>query len=227
MSKKVTKADSNLENVEQALGRTELFIEKNQKTITIIVLALIVLVGGYWAYKKLYIEPLEVEAQRQVFYAQASFGNDEYQEALDGDGNSPGFLEIIDTYGNTPIGNLAHYYAGISYLHLGEFEDAIKYLKKFKTADIELKSIAAGAIGDAQLELGNKEEAVKAYNKAISSPTSEITTPYYLLKMGIVYEELGENEKALEAYKSIKEDYKSSAEARQIDKYIVRVKLKQ
>lgn len=227
MSKKVTKADSNLENVEQALGRTELFIEKNQKTITIIVLALIVLVGGYWAYKKLYIEPLEVEAQRQVFYAQASFGNDEYQEALDGDGNSPGFLEIIDTYGNTPIGNLAHYYAGISYLHLGEFEDAIKYLKKFKTSDIELKSIAAGAIGDAQLELGNKEEAVKAYNKAISSPTSEITTPYYLLKMGIVYEELGENEKALEAYKSIKEDYKSSAEARQIDKYIVRVKLKQ
>ncbi len=227
MSKKVTKADSNLENVEQALGRTELFIEKNQKTITVIVLALIVLVGGYWAYKKLYIEPLEVEAQRQVFYAQASFGNDEYQEALDGDGNSPGFLEIIDTYGNTSIGNLANYYAGISYLHLGEFEDAIKYLKKFKTSDIELKSIAAGAIGDAQLELGNKEEAVKAYNKAISSPTSEITTPYYLLKMGIVYEELGENEKALEAYKSIKENYKSSAEARQIDKYIVRVKLKQ
>ena len=227
MSKKETRADRSLENVEQALGRTELFIEKNQKTITIIVLALIVLVGGYWAYKKLYIEPLEVEAQRQVFYAQTSFGNDEYQEALDGDGNSPGFLEIIDTYGSTPMGNLANYYAGISYLHLGEFEEAISYLKKFKTSNIELKSIAAGAMGDAQLELGNKEEAIKAYNKAISSPTSEITTPYYLLKIGIVYEELGENDKALASYKTIKEEYKKSTEARQIDKYITRAKLKQ
>lgn len=227
MSKKEKKAENSLENVEQALGRTELFIEKNQKTITIIVLALIVLVGGYWAYKKLYIEPLEVEAQRQVFYAQTSFSNDEYQVALEGDGNSPGFLEIIDTYGNTPIGNLSNYYAGICYLHLGEFENAINYLKKFKTSNIELKSIAAGAIGDAQLELGNKEEAVKAYNKAISSPTSEITTPFYLLKIGVVYEELGENEKALKSYQTIKEDYKNSSEARQIDKYITRVKLKQ
>src|SRR5690554_1882632 len=146
MSKKVTKADSNLENVEQALGRTELFIEKNQKTITVVVLALIVVVGGYWAYKKLYIEPLEVEAQRQVFYAQTSFGNNDYQVALDGDGNNPGFLEIIDTYGNTSIGNLASYYAGISYLHLGEFDEAIDHLKKFKTSNIELKSIAAGAM---------------------------------------------------------------------------------
>lgn len=227
MSKKETRADSNLENVEQALGRTELFIEKNQKTITIIVLALIFVVGGYWAYKKLYIEPLEVEAQRQVFYAQTSFSNDDYQVALDGDGNSPGFLEVIDTYGNTAVGNLANYYAGISYLHLGEYEDAINYLNKFKTSDTELKSIAAGATGDAQLELGNKEEAIKAYKKAVSSPTSEITTPYYLLKIGIVYEELGENEKALESYKTIKDDYKNSTEARQIDKYITRAKLKQ
>ena len=226
MSKKVTKAESNLENVEQALGRTELFIEKNQKTITIIILALIVLVGGYWAYKKLYIEPLEKEAQRQVFYAQSSFSNDAYQEALDGDGNSPGFLEIIDTYGNTAIGNLANYYAGVSYLHLGQFEEAIGYLKKFKTSNIELKSITAGALGDAQLELGNKEEAIKAYKRAISSPTSEITTPYYLMKIGLVYEELGENAKALESYKSIKEDYKESTEARQIDKYITRASLK-
>lgn len=226
MSKKETKADSNLENVEQALGRTEQFIETNQKTISIIVLALIVVVGGYWAFKKFYVEPLEAEAQRMAFYAQISFGNDQYQEALDGDGNNLGFLEVIDTYGSTSAGNLSRYYAGISYLHLGQFEEAISYLKGFKTSDVELKSLATGAIGDAYLELGNKEEAVKAYKKAASVPTSELTTPFYLLKAGIVYEEMNDNAKALEVYQEIKENFRNSTEARQIDKYITRVKLK-
>lgn len=226
MSKKETNTENNLENVEQALGRTEQFIEKNQKSITIVILALIVVVGGYWAYKKLYVEPLVAEAQQQIFQAQISFNNDQFQEALDGDGNSPGFLEIIDNYGNTSIGNLSYYYAGISYLHLGQYEEAIEYLKEFKTSNIELEALATGAIGDAYLELGDKEEAVGYYKKAAAVEKSDITTPYYLFKSGLVYEELGQNDLALQAYEMIKDEFKSSTEARQIDKYITRASLK-
>jgi len=226
MSKKETKTEDNLENVEQALGRTEQFIENNQKSITIIILALIVVVGGYWAYKKLYVEPLVAEAQQEIFQAQIYFNNDQFQEALDGDGNSPGFLEIIDNYGNTSVGNLSYYYAGISYLHLGQYEEAIEYLKKFKTSNIELEAIATGAIGDAYLELGNKEDAVDYYKKAAAVEKSEVTTPYYLFKSGLVYEELGQNDLALQAYEMIKDEFKGSTEARQIDKYITRASLK-
>jgi tetratricopeptide (TPR) repeat protein len=226
MSKKEIKTENNLENVEQALGKTEQFIETNQKLITIIILALIVVVGGYWAYKKLYVEPLVAEAQQQIFQAQINFNNDEFQNALDGDGNSPGFLEIIDSYGNTSIGNLSQYYAGISYLHLGQFEDAIDHLKKFKTSNIELKALSIGAIGDAYLELGNKDEALDYYKKAAAVEKSDITTPYYLFKSGLVYEELGQTDLAIQAYEMIKDQFKSSSEARQIDKYITRASLK-
>jgi len=224
MSKKETAAETNLESVEHALSSTEKFIEDNQKNITIIVLALIILVGGYWAYKKLYMEPRNEEAQQSIFQAENYFNNEQFQTALDGDGMAPGFLEIIDSYSNTQTGNLSKYYAGISYLHLGEFETAIDYLKDFNTKNIELKAIATGAIGDAYLELDNKEEALRYYNKAISIE-NELTTPFYLLKKGIVLEEMGNKEDALKAYQIIKDDFETSTEARQIDKYITRVSL--
>ena len=224
MSKKENTAETNLENVEHALGRSERFIEDNQKNITIFVLALIIVVGGYWAYKKLYMEPRNAEAQLSVFHAQNYFNNDQYQIALDGDGMAPGFLEVIDNYENTKAGMLSKYYAGISYLHLGEFELSIDYLKGFKTKNEELKAIANGAMGDAHLELGNMQEALKFYTKAIDAG-NELATPFYLLKKGIILEEMDNKVEALKAYQTIKDKYENSAEARQIDKYITRVSL--
>jgi tetratricopeptide (TPR) repeat protein len=224
MSKKENTAETNLENVEHALGRSERFIEDNQKNITIFVLALVIVVGGYWAYKKLYMEPRNAEAHQSVFHAQNYFNNDQFQIALDGDGMAPGFLEVIDNYGNTQTGKLSKYYAGISYLHLGEFEMALDYLKGFKSSNVELQAIANGAMGDAHIELGNQEEALKFYDKAIDLK-NELTAPFYLLKKGIVLEEMDNKAEALKAYQTIKDEYETSAEAGQIDKYITRASL--
>ncbi|WP_088654629.1 YfgM family protein [Geofilum rhodophaeum] len=224
MSKKETTVENNLENVEHALGRTEKFIEDNQKTLTIILLALIVLVGGYWAYKKFYEEPRNTEAQKSLFQAQQYFGNEEFQLALEGDGMESGFLDVIENSGGTQAGKLARYYAGISYLHLGDYESAIDYLKQFKTSNEELKSLAQGAIGDAYLELGNQAEALKQYNKAIAV-NNAVTAPFYLMKKGLVLEAGGDKEGALESFQTIKDDFSESVEARQIDKYITRVSL--
>lgn len=225
MSKKEIKKDDTLENVESALGKTEQFIEENQKTLTLIVLALVIIVGGYWAYKKLYVLPQNKEAQKLSFSAQLYFERDSFHMALEGDGINPGFLEIADDFGQTQMGKLSNYYAGISYLHLGEYENAIEYLKKFKTDNEELAAVAAGAIGDSYLELGDKEEALSWYSKAVDHKNL-VTTPFYLLKEGNLYEQLGQNEKALESYQTIKDQYKNSSEAREIDKYITRVSLK-
>lgn len=225
MSKKTTtSAEQNLQSVETALGKTEMFIEENQKNITIFILALIILVGGYWAYKKLYMEPRNEEAQKAAFIAQNYFSDNEFQLAVDGDGMAPGFLKIIDSYGNTKTGKLSKYYVGVSYLHLGQYEDAITFLSGFKTKNPELKAIATGAIGDAHLELGNQDKALKQYDLAIAV-NNDITTPFYLLKKGLVLESMGNKGEALKAYLIIKEQYGNSAEARQIDKYITRVSL--
>jgi len=212
------------ENVEHALSKTEQFIEDNQKTLSIITLALILIVGGYWGLKKLYFQPLEQEALNSIYAAQNYFERDSFKLALNGDGNSLGFLDVIDEYGSTNPGELAQYYAGICYLHIGDYEQAIEYLSDFSSDDELINATKDGAIGDANLELGNKEEAISYYEKA-ADIDNEVTAPTYLMKLGLLYEDMGNKSKALEAYSMIKKQYKSSPEARSIDKYITRASL--
>ncbi|MBZ4676781.1 MAG: hypothetical protein JG782_1401 [Anaerophaga sp.] len=223
MAKKQQHEDS-FENVESALTKTEQFIEDNQRLISFIAIALIVIVAGYWAFKKLYVQPQQAEAQKNIFQAQQYFEKDSFNLALNGDGMNPGFLEIIDEYGATDVGELSEYYAGICHLQMGNFEDAIKYLKGFSTDEPLLKATAQGAIGDAYLETGDTAGAIEWYRKA-TSLDNEMITPLYLFKLGLLYEETGEKEKALKAYSAIKKKYKESTEGRQIDKYITRVKI--
>jgi tetratricopeptide (TPR) repeat protein len=83
--------------------------------------------------------------------------------------------------------------------------------------------IAYGAIGDAYMELEKPDEALKFYEKAVTKSENNFTTPIYLMKVGFVYEQNQDYEKALEAYQTIKNDFPESAEGRQIDKYIARV----
>ena len=120
----------NLTEVESALTRTEQFLESNQKLISIIIGSIVVIAVGYLGLKKFYIEPRTKNAQDQMFMAQNYFEKDSFNLALNGDGTNLGFLDIIDDFGSTNAGNLANYYAGVSYLHMGQFDKAIDRLKK-------------------------------------------------------------------------------------------------
>ena len=226
MAKNKIEHQDTFENVENALTKTERYIEENQKSLTIIVIIAIFIIGGYLAFTKFYIAPKEKEAQSQLFVAEQYFEKDSFNLALEGVGNYPGFLQIIDEYKLTKSANLAHYYAGVSYLQLGQFEDAIKYLKKFDSSDKMLAPIAIGAIGDANMELGNTKEAISFYTKAANFIDNKFTTPLYLMKAGLAYEENSELEMALKTYKRIEKDYPSTTEGRQIEKYIAKIENK-
>jgi len=217
--------DENLEAIQNTLGRSEQFIEENQKSVSIIIGAIIFIVVGYFAYQKFYIAPLEEEAQSQIFMAQNYFAQDSFKLALDGDGFNDGFLTIADDYGMTNTGSLANYYAGVSFLHLGQFDDAIDYLKSFDAGDDMVSTMAIGAIGDAYVEKDDVNEAVSYYKKASERKTNEFITPVYLMKLGLAYENLGKKDEALAVYETIKTEYSKSNEARKIDKYIARLKI--
>lgn len=223
--KKITATDDGIKGVESALSRTEQYIEDNQKSLTIIILSIVVIVAGYLGYKRFIVEPSEEEAQSQMFVAEQYFERDSFNLALNGDGNYLGFLDIIDEYRITRAANLAHYYSGISYLRMGDFESAIEYLKKFDSNDLMLGPIALGAIGDAYLELGQKEDALNYYSKASSLEENDFVNPVYLMKTGKVYESMEEYKKALEVYEQIQSNYSESQEGRNIEKSITRVKL--
>lgn len=222
--KKEYATETSMENVESALSKSEQFIEDNQKVLTIIMFAVIVIIGGYWAAKKLYLAPRAQQAQVEMFPAQNYFEKDSFNLALNGDGMNVGFLDIADNYSMTKPGKLAKYYAGISFLHLGQFEEAIDQLKSFSSSDDLLDATAKGALGDAYLENGDVDAAISNY-KSASSVSNPVIAPTYLLKLGLVYEDQKDFSSALKAYKKIKDDYPSAAEARNIDKYITRVNI--
>ena len=227
MSKEKTpKPIENLQEVEHALTTAELYFEKNSKIISIIFGAAVVVALLLLATHRFYSLPREVKAKEQMFVAEQYFEKDSFNLAINGDGNYPGFLDIIDDYGSTPAGKLARYYAGISNLHLGKYQEAIDFLEDFKTSDLLVAPVAKGATGDAYCELGNKEKAVKLYMEAAELNPNAFTTPIYYLKAGNLYETLGNKDKALAAYKVIKDKYAESNEGRSIDKYIARLTAK-
>jgi len=226
MVKKKSNQDDNLQELESALTKTEQFIEDNQMKITYAVGVIVVLVAVFLAFNKFYLQPKEEEALTQMFMAENYFEKDSFNLAINGDGNYLGFLDIIDDYGVTKSANRAKYYTGISYLRMGQYEDAIDYLKKFKTDDLLLAPVKAGAIGDAMLELGNSEDALKQYKKAYSETENELTTPIYKMKAARLLESMDKLEEALKLYEEIKKDYPESAEGTTVDRYIARVKVK-
>lgn len=224
--KKVDHQESGFETVEHALSRTEQYVEENKKSLSIIVAVIIIVVGGYMAYTRLILTPKELDAQSQSFRAEQYFERDSFLLALEGDGDALGFLDIIDEYSMTNTANLANYYAGISYLRLGEFENAIEYLKNFDSNDKLISVVALGALGDANVELGEYDEAVSFYVKASAKNKNNFTSSLYLKKLGLCYEALEEYKKAVDAYKQIQTLYPKSDEATDIDKYIQAASMK-
>ena len=226
MAKKKAQQADNLQELESALTKTERFIEENQKPITYVVGAIILIVIAYLGFTRFYLQPREKEAQSQMFMAENYFERDSFNLAINGDGNYLGFLDIIDDYGMTQSANLAKYYTAISYLHLGQYEDALDYLKRFKTKDLLLGPIAEGAKGDASLELGDMDAALKHYRKAYKMNDNELTTPVYMMKAAKLLESMDELEDALALYKELKEKYPETPEGQNVDKYIARVEIK-
>ncbi len=227
MAKKVNeRIEEGFSNIEGSLSKTEQFLEKYQKQLSIAALAVLIIVGGIYAYKKFYLIPKNAEALQQVFPAQQYFEQDSFNLALNGDGDYPGFIQIIEDYGSSNVAEGAFLYAGISFYKIGEYDNAIKYLKKFSSSDKLLSATANANIGDCYIEKGEAKKAVGYYKKA-AKVDNKVMAPVYLMKLGRVYEELGKWKEAKECYQKIKDDYRESAQARGIEKFITRAKFNQ
>jgi tetratricopeptide (TPR) repeat protein len=222
VSKSKGKKEDNLEVVEHALTNTERFIEDNQKTITYVIIGLVVVVGLFLGYKRFIVAPKEKEAQSQMFAAQQYFEKDSFNLALNGDGNYLGFLDIIDQYGSTRAAKLSHYYSGISFLRTGKFQEAIDELKKFDLKDEMVLPLSRGAIGDAYCELGQYDQAVDYYLKAARMKPNNFVSPIFLMKAAELLESNKSYAQAVELYKEIQKDYPQSNEGRKVEKYIDR-----
>ena len=170
--------------------RAKGFWDKFSKPIIYAGSAIILLIGGWYAYKNLIVLPKEKKASEMLFPAETlfdkmsstNFNKDSVNLVLNGGNNNgtniTGILKVISQYGGTPAGNRAKYIAGASYLQIKEFDKAIKYLKEFEGGGADqIQSKAYIMLGHAYAEKKNIDEALSYYKKAatVNSKDASIT----------------------------------------------------
>jgi tetratricopeptide (TPR) repeat protein len=212
-------------SLDEGANRTEEWVSKNQNAILYTVIGIALLAAAFWAYTEFVLGPKQEEAltesaQAYEYYQQAvnSTGDVQdslYQLALDGGNGKYGLLKITENYSSTDAGNLAHYQAGMAYLNLGgaNYQKAIDHLTAFDGDGSILDAYANAGIGDALVQVDQKEDAIAYYLKAADIEENEFTTPKYLLKAAQAALDTGDASKALSSLERIEEDYPESPEA--------------
>lgn len=196
----------------EVINKSDEFIRKNRNILIIAIVAVLAVVGGIIAYKNLYKAPRAIKAQEAIYKAEQYFDRDSFEIALNGNGaDVVGFLEVIDQYGGTGSANLAEAYAGICLYNLGQYDEAISHLKKFKSKDAMASPSLYGLIGDCYVNLDKTAEGIKYFEEAANKADNGLLSPIYLIKAGIAYEALGQVANAKASYQAIIDNYPNSA----------------
>ena len=224
MSKKKQTEDEVIVDISGSYNKAEEFIENNKQMITAVIVGIIVIVGGYFGYTKMYLDPLQMDAEEQIWKAQSYLDKDSLDLAMFGDGNYMGFEEIASEFSGTRAGDLANYYMGVISLRKEEFDLAIDYLDSYSGNDIMLSAIALGAIGDANMELDDAGKALDYYKKAARKNPNDFTSAIFVMKAGKVAEALEDYSDAVSLYEEIKKNYPDTKEGREVEKYLARAK---
>lgn len=214
-------------NVEDALSKTENFLEKNEKAIIGGVAAVIVIVAAVILYLTFYAGPRNRKAQEALFKGQEYFAMNAYEKALKGDSISfIGFLKVADQFSGTKAANLANAYAGLCYAHLNQPKEAIKYLDKFSAGDQMVAPSIIAAMANCYAKEGNTDKAASLFMKAAKEADNSALSPIFLMEAADIYMSQKKFDKALDAYNTIKDKYFDSYQAQEIDKYIELAKAK-
>jgi tetratricopeptide (TPR) repeat protein len=217
-----------------AVDKARDFWAKFSKPIIYVGSAVILIIGGWYAYKNFVKDPNEAKAADAIFPAetlfdkmaqQGSFNKDSVNLVLNGgSGVGTGILKVISNYGGTEAGNRAHFIAGACYLHNQDFNNAIKHLKDFSTKATQVQTAAYSMLGDASAELKKNEEALDYYKKAIAvNSKDEFMTAAALYKAALFAETIGKSAEAIDMFKRIKDEFPKSSHANDVDKYLARL----
>jgi tetratricopeptide (TPR) repeat protein len=217
--RKIENADQ--EVVDKAIG----FWQSYGKKLSIGLAVVVVAIGGYWAYGNFVQQPKEIKANEDIFAAENLFRKDSFALALNGTAGTPGFLKIMDKHSGTKAANLAHLYAGESYLQLGEFQKAIDQLNAFKAGGAkQIEAKVEGLLGDACAELKKNDEAIEHYKKAGTLfADDQAISSEYLFRGALLSEIAGKNDQAIELYQILKDKYPRTDKGFVVDKYLARL----
>lgn len=215
MAKTKTHKEEGIEILEDpdllASKAQEFFDNKKNRNLVFGIGGVLAAVVAAFLIYKFYITNKNQEAQEEMFQAVYYFEADSLGKALNGDGINYGFLDIVDDYAGTEAANLSSFYAGATYMKMGDYNSAIRYLSDFGSSDFVIQARAYSLVGDANMELGNFSEAISYYKKAADYKSNEFFSPVYLQKLAIAYESNGDFTAAADAYDKIVTDFANSS----------------
>lgn len=220
------------ETLNSTASKTEEWVVKYQNVILTFIGIVAVGVLGYLGYQNYVIEPKTKEAiselnQAQFYFELAVNSQDSdslYKRALNGGEGKYGFLDIIKNYEGTTAAKLATYSAGMAYLNIKDYQNAIAYLDQFNSEDVLLGALAKGAIGDAFAQMGQLEEAFDYYVTASNVNNNMYSTPKFLYKAAMIGSKLGKDSQALTYLERIDKEFKESQEANMVAVQIAKLK---
>ncbi len=200
---------------ELVIAKAKDFWTRYNKPIMVVSTVLILAIGGWYGYQNFFVKPKESKANDAMFKAQAYYGIDSLNLALNGDGQYDGFLRIISKYGGTKAAKLARFYVGDIYIRMNDNEKAITQLKKFSTSSKPLQARAYKLLADAYGDLGKNSDALSYYKKAARHfEEDESNSAEYLFFAAYFADRVMKDQKeAIALYKEIKEKYPKSQQA--------------
>ncbi|CUS77779.1 Tetratricopeptide repeat-containing protein [Candidatus Kryptonium thompsonii] len=201
------------------------FVEKNKKILSYILTGVIIIVAGIIIYRnnvKAENERAEALLSKIIGY----YDNGDYKTAIDGipQRNIQGLKYIVENYGGTDAGEIATYYLASAYFMLGDYDNALKYFKKYDGNDKLLFSASLAGIASIYEIKGEYKKAGEYFEKAAQRFRENILVPEYLYNAARNYKLAGEREKALRLYERIKKDYPNFAKIRDVEIYIASLK---
>ena len=204
-----SKKSEQLQENENFVTKVLSFFNKYQNIIYGVIIGILVIVLAIMAFNRFYVQKKNAEAAAQIVQPIQWLTKGDtasLKMALEGDGENDGFLDIASHYKITRTANTANYYAGLTYLKLGQKEEALDYLTKFKKKEDVLWYACQATIGDLYDEQGDESKAISYYEKAVKGK-DPFFTPIALFKLGQMYERQGDWKKALAAYETIEKDF--------------------
>lgn len=146
----------------------------------------------------------------------------QFQQAIEGQKstNMIGLKEIVDKYGSTDAGEAAKIYLANCYYNTGKFEEAMENFEDYGGSAPLFKATALA--GEAAYYEWKKdfEKAAEFYQRAAKTSVSNPSNAEYIMKAGINLVKVGKKEEAKSLFQVIKQDYKTTSIAQEVDRYL-------
>ena len=219
MAKKETTRTS-IDELNESLSSIEQRVENNKKSIYWVVGAIIVVAAVIMGYVYGIHNPNMNEARTEIAKAdmEVSLGNDSLALAQ--------YKSVADNFSNSAA-NRANLDAAILLYEDGKYEEAAAYINKFDAEGVIVGPASQSLLGDCYVNLKKYDEALGAYDKAISlSNDNSLYTPLFMIKKATVYRELKNYAAEVDVFQTIKDKYPTFTQSYNfdLDKYLDRAK---